>query len=58
MHRTRQKKRDFLEIAKLAIFNVKIIHKILSAKLLSIKHVLTYFDAYNKEHHILNTYRT
>ncbi len=58
MHRIRQKKRDFLEIARLAIFNVKVIHKILDAKLLLIEHVLTYLDAHNKEHYISNTYRT
>lgn len=58
MHRTRQKKRDFLETTRLAIFNVKVIHKILDTKLLLIKYVLTYPNAYNKEHHISNMYRT
>jgi len=58
VHRTKQKKRDFLETAKLAIFSVKVIHKIFDAKLLSIEHVLTYLDAHDKGHHISNTCRT
>jgi len=57
VHRTRQKARDSLGIAGLAIFSVEAIHKVPGATLLPIGRVLTYLDADGKGHHIYDRCR-